>query len=237
MIQLKNCSVLLGERELVSSVSMSVAEGTFWGLIGESGGGKTLLTKAILGILPVNLTMHGEIQVDRRKLEVVMQNPRGSFQPTIRIGQQLEHLLKSRNWKVRSQRLRKLQDTLNWVGFDDPDRVFDKYPYQLSGGMCQKAAIAAALLGEPRILIADEPTSALDEESQKGLLMLFKRIQLEKKVTIFFVTHDLSILKKYTTHIGVVHQGRLLETGQSSEVLTRPKHCYTKELIAYFEDE
>ncbi|EAH2027615.1 ABC transporter ATP-binding protein, partial [Listeria monocytogenes] len=121
------------------------------------------------------------------------------------------------------------------VGFESSEEIPLKKPFQLSGGMCQKVAIAMALVAKPRIIIADEPTSALDEQNQEIILQLLDDIYKKNRITIFFITHDLLIAQRYSTHLGVMYEGQLIEYGPTEKILSHPKELYTKELIRIFE--
>ncbi|MBG9799100.1 ATP-binding cassette domain-containing protein [Brevibacillus laterosporus] len=235
MIDLSDCSVHFKEQALLKSISLSVSKGDFFCLIGESGGGKTLLGKMILGFLPKEFRVSGSIQSDREKMEIILQNPIGSMQSNVPVETQFHHLLKSRGMKNREEREKEMLQVLSWVGFSDRSSLLAKRPFQLSGGMCQKVAMAMALVSDPEIIIADEATSALDEQSQETILNLLRGIYEKKQITIFFITHDLTIVKKYSTHVGIIKDGRLIEAGPTNQVLSKPKEKYTKELIEIFE--
>ncbi|MBL1230607.1 ABC transporter ATP-binding protein [Enterococcus sp. BWB1-3] len=237
MIELTECSITAEQGKLLDSISLKVPKGAYFCLIGESGGGKTLLGKMILGILPPNLKVSGKINCDRKKMEIILQNPLGSLQSNSRIDSQFHHLLKSKGMKNKEDRKMKMFQALSRVGFTAIQEIAAKRPYQLSGGMCQKAALAMALISQPEIIIADEATSALDEQSQETILQLLSNLYLEKQLTIFFITHDLSIAKAYSTHLGVMQNGQLIEVGLTEQVLNHPTENYTKELIGIFEQD
>jgi len=235
MINIKDFSIFINNNKLLDSLSLSIAQGEYFCLIGESGGGKTLLGKAILDVLPKNFRMSGFIECPRNQMEIILQNPIGSMQSNIKIGTQFHHLLKSKGMKSKVKRKEMIDNALQSVGFKNSEEIPFKKPFELSGGMCQRVAIAMALVSKPRIIIADEPTSALDEQSQETVLKLLDEVCKRNKITLFFITHDLLIAQRFSTHIGVIYKGRLIESGPTNQVLTYPKDMYTKELIGIFE--
>ncbi|RBS12822.1 hypothetical protein EA94_02726 [Enterococcus faecalis] len=235
MINIKDFSIFINNKKLLDSLSLSIAQGEYFCLIGESGGGKTLLGKAILDILPKNFRMSGFIECPRNQMEIILQNPIGSMQSNIKIGTQFHHLLKSKGMKSKVKRKKMIDNALQSVGFKNSEEIPFKKPFELSGGMCQRVVIAMALVSKPRIIIADEPTSALDEQSQETVLKLLDEVCKRNKITLFFITHDLLIAQRFSTHIGVIYKGRLIESGPTNQVLTYPKDMYTKELIGIFE--
>ncbi|MBO0445843.1 ABC transporter ATP-binding protein [Enterococcus ureilyticus] len=235
MIELIDCSAFLKNQEMVKGISLKIPKGAFFTIIGESGGGKTLLSRMILNLLPANFRVTGKIKADREKMDLVLQDPIGSMQRNIPIRTQLHQLLKSKGIENKEVRQVRIEQLLKWVGFDSVDSILDKRTFELSGGMCQRVAIASALLTEPEILIVDEPTSALDEVSQKMILALLWKIYQEKNLTIIFITHDLTIVKEFSTHVGIMKDGQLIEVGETQQVISNPSEKYTKELIQIFE--
>lgn len=235
MIELIDCSAFLKNQEIVKGISLKIPKGAFFTIIGESGGGKTLLSRMILNLLPANFRVTGKIKANREKMDLVLQDPIGSMQRNIPIRTQLHQLLKSKGVENKTVRQVRIEQLLKWVGFDSVDSILDKRTFELSGGMCQRVAIASALLTEPETLIVDEPTSALDEVSQKMILALLWKIYQEKNLTIIFITHDLTIVKEFSTHVGIMKDGQLIEVGETQQVISNPSAKYTKELIQIFE--
>lgn len=231
MIKLENCSVYAKERELLSGISLRIFKGSFFCLVGESGGGKTLLSRMMLGLLPEGLEATGTVSVEPKTMEIILQNPIGSMQPNFSLASQFHHIMKSKGIKNKKMRKKKMEELIRFVGFTDSSAILEKCPFQLSGGMCQKIAIAMALAAKPEVIIADEPTSALDQESQNIILELLWRLYQEQQLTIILITHDLTIVKKYGSHVGIIKDGKLIETGTVKQVLKNPEKSYTKELI------
>lgn len=235
MIKLEECSVQWKEQQLLSSINLHVYEGDFFCLIGESGGGKTLLSRLMLGWLPKGFEVSGTISAKQDKMEIILQNPIGSMQANSKVGTQFHHLLKSKGIKEKRRREQQMMQILASVGFSNMGEILNKRPFQLSGGMCQKIAIAMALISQPEIIIADEPTSALDAESQQNMMTLLWNIYRERGLTIVLITHNLNMVREYGTHVGIVKEGRLIEAGTTRQVLTNPQEKYTQELIEIFE--
>ncbi|WP_207871964.1 peptide/nickel transport system ATP-binding protein [Enterococcus sp. DIV2402] len=236
MIQLTNYSVFLSGEELLQSINLTVEAGAFFCLIGESGGGKTLLSKVILDLLPSKFQTRGTKCCVTEKMELILQNPLDSMQSNVLIRTQFHHLLKSKGIKEKGIREKMMKRAMHQVGFIDNLTILDNYPYELSGGMCQKTALALALVSNPEIIIADEATSALDVQSQRTILTLLQKMNRQANKTIFFITHDLELVRQFGTHVGIIKEGCLLETGKVNDILTHPKNQYTKELIEIFDD-
>lgn len=235
MLALENLSVYYQEKTLLNNVSLKIEQGDFYCLIGESGGGKTLIGKTLLGMLPEKFQVTGKVNRQSTKIELVLQNPLDSMPNNIKIKKQFHHLLAA-NKIAKNTWSAEIEQVLKQVGFDAPTLIVNKRPYELSGGMCQRVALAFALISQPELIIADEVTSALDENSQNTILELLKKLQTTTNCTIFFITHDLDLVKKYSTKMSVVKDGCLIESGLTNNVLHRPQKKYTKELIDIFED-
>ncbi|ECK3709342.1 ABC transporter ATP-binding protein, partial [Listeria monocytogenes] len=220
MINLTDVSIFVNDDKLINSLSLSITQGEYFCLIGESGGGKTLLGKAILDVLPKKFRIDGCIDCQRDQMEIILQDPIGSMQSNVRIDYQFHHLLKSKGMKNKLKRKKVIAQAMQSVGFESSEEIPLKKPFQLSGGMCQKVAIAMALVAKPRIIIADEPTSALDEQNQEIILQLLDDIYKKNRITIFFITHDLLIAQRYSTHLGVMYEGQLIEYGPTEKILS-----------------
>lgn len=235
MIELIDCSVYSKNQKIIKGISFEIPKRSFFTIIGESGGGKTILSRMILDLLPSHFNITGTINADRKKMDMILQDPIGSMQRNITIRTQLNQLLKSKGIKDKKVRKLKIEQLLKWVGFDSVENILNKRAYELSGGLCQKIAIVSTLLTSPEIIIADEPTSALDESAQKKILALLWKIYQEKELTIIFITHDLAIVKEYSSHVGILKEGQLIEVGETQKIISNPSEEYTKELIQIFE--
>ena len=238
-----------GDRPILRRVSLSVGVGEVHGVVGESGAGKSTIAKAILGIIPSQVRITGgTINFEGQKLlsmpakalravlgrdiALVPQDPSTALNPSRRIDAQLTDGLRlKRGLSAREARLRALA-LLEEVQIRDPKRVLKSYPHQLSGGMRQRVLIAAAFGLEPKLVIADEPTTALDVTVQKQILRLIRLLQERHGTSVLFVSHDLGVVAKICDRLTVLYMGRAMEQGTTEEVLSAPRHAYTKALLA-----
>lgn len=235
---------------VLDGVDLSLASGECLGLVGESGSGKSVLVRTILGIHPgisqpvatgsvrilgVDTLRLGSAQ--RRRLmgtevAMVFQDPLRSLNPTVRIGPQITESLTNRRRLRRRDRRAIAVRLLRAVGVPDPERRVRAYPGELSGGMRQRVGIAAAIAGEPKILLADEPTTALDVTVQRRVLDLLDSLRAERGMSMILVTHDISLLTGRADRIAVMYAGRIVEEGPTQVVSTAPSHPYTQALVA-----
>jgi ABC-type dipeptide/oligopeptide/nickel transport system ATPase component len=236
-----------GPKDIVKHVSLQVARGEIVGLAGESGSGKTMLSKAIAGILPRNGYVEGSIQLDgqdvsalstrdRRHLlgttvGVLPQDPLGSLHPMLTVGHQLTDHMRSNLGVRRRAALARAVDLLRELRVPDPEGVVKQYPHQLSGGMRQRVVCAIALACEPELIIGDEPTTALDVTVQAATLRLLKGLVATRDIGLLFITHDLAVLAAITDRMLIMQQGEIIETGPTSEIVAHPSHPYTSGLI------
>lgn len=236
----------------VDAVSFSVDSGETLALVGESGSGKTISCRAVLRILPVAAKIRsGQITLNSRGAEVdlarlserklrdirgdriamIFQEPMRSLSPLHRVGEQVrEVLLLHRDYSI-SEAKRLVLAEFEHVGFNDPEHTYRQYPFELSGGMQQRAMIAMATIVKPELLIADEPTTALDMTTQAQVLGLLKKLQAESGMALILVTHDLGVVANMADQVVVMNKGRVMESGSSGLVLGTPAHAYTKELF------
>ena len=234
---------------VVYDFDLELKPGEIVGLVGESGSGKSMSALAIAGLLS-RRDMHkrGQILFDgldlltceRSKLRkiqgneisMIFQEPMTSLNPVKRIGWQIEESLRIHTELNKEERYQKAIEMMKEVELPDPERLYRQYPHELSGGMRQRVMIAAAMICNPRILIADEPTTALDVTIQAQIVELLKRMNREKQTSILFISHDLSLVKQLCERVLVMKGGYIVETGPTQEVFTKPKEEYTKRLIA-----
>ena len=223
--------------------------GEIVGLVGESGSGKSMSALAIAGLLS-RRDMHKKGQIlfdgldlltcERSKLRkiqgneisMIFQEPMTSLNPVKRIGWQIEESLRIHTELNKEERYQKAIEMMKEVELPDPERLYRQYPHELSGGMRQRVMIAAAMICNPRILIADEPTTALDVTIQAQIVELLKRMNREKQTSILFISHDLSLVKQLCERVLVMKGGYIVETGLTQEVFAHPKEEYTQRLIA-----
>ena len=249
-LEIRSLSAMLpnGQRVL-RSVSLAVQPGEVRALVGESGAGKTMIGKAVLGVLPKSVRIvEGEMLIEgedlgrldpkaRRTLigartALIPQDPLTALNPSRRIGPQMtDRLVRILGWsgEKADKRIRQLLDE---VQIRDPERVLKSYPHELSGGMRQRVLIAAAFAAEPRLIVADEPTTALDVTVQKQILRLIAELQRDHGTAILFVTHDLGVVAKISKKVSVLYAGKVVEEAETAELFAAPRHPYTRALIA-----
>lgn len=234
---------------VVYDFDLELKAGEIVGLVGESGSGKSMSALAIAGLLS-RRDMHKKGQIlfdgldlltcERSKLRkiqgneisMIFQEPMTSLNPVKRIGWQIEESLRIHTELNKEERYQKAIEMMKEVELPDPERLYRQYPHELSGGMRQRVMIAAAMICNPRILIADEPTTALDVTIQAQIVELLKRMNREKQTSILFISHDLSLVKQLCERVLVMKGGYIVETGLTQEVFAHPEEEYTQRLIA-----
>ena len=236
------------DREAVSGVSLTISDGEILGLVGESGSGKSVTAMSIAGLLPrKQCTLSGDILLDGQdllhaqrkelrklhgaKIGVVFQEPMSSMDPLMRVGSQVGEVLRIHTDLSKEECRKKVLQAMASVELQDPEAVYNKYPHELSGGMLQRAMIAAAIVIEPSLLLLDEPTTALDVTIQAQILQLLKKLNEERKISMLFISHNLNVVRKLCGRVAVMQRGELVETGTTEEVFFHPQHPYTKRLI------
>ncbi|MCL2254968.1 MAG: ATP-binding cassette domain-containing protein [Lachnospiraceae bacterium] len=214
-------------RQILFNVSFAVKSGEILGLVGESGSGKTTLVKTLLGI---NKDFTGKVEHYSEKPQMIFQDPYSSLNPVRKVGWILEEALKIKGNFSKDERKKKVAYILGKVGLDD--NIAERFPYQLSGGQRQRVSIAAALITEPRLLIADEPVSALDVTIQSQILDLLNMLHQEMGLSIIFISHDLRVVYKMCERILIMNKGIIIEEGNRQDIFDNPKSAYTKKLLA-----
>ncbi len=234
---------------LLRRVSLAVEPGRIVGLVGESGAGKTMVSRVVLGIAPANaLVTHGSVLFDGRdithlaaadrrhllgrEIAFIPQNPMTALNPVERIEPQITDVLRMHLGLAREAALARALELLNDVHLREPQRVLRQYPHELSGGMRQRILIAIAFACSPKLVIADEPTTALDVTVQKQILRLIRELQARSGTAILFITHDMGVVAKLCDSVAVMHGGRVLETSPAAQLFAQPRHEYTRALLA-----
>ncbi len=236
-----------GTVKAVDDVSLPLHRGEVFGLIGESGSGKSVLGLSLLQLLPNTARMSGKImykgknlldlsQADMRKIRggqigLIPQNPSSSLNPVLRIGRQVEEGARlHRTWSRQEIRTYSVE-LLERLGFSDARKNLSAYPFQLSGGMKQRILAAIGIAGGPELIIADEPTKGLDAITREKVVELMREIVREAGATLLLITHDLHVARKLCDRIGVMYAGRIVEIGETECLFFEPKHPYTSALI------
>ncbi len=236
-------------REAVAGVSLTIRDGEILGLVGESGSGKSVTAMSVAGLLPRRQCDYsGQVLLDGvdllhapraelRKVQgkdigVVFQEPQSCMDPLMKIGSQVEEVLCLHTHMDRAERRKLALEALAAVELPDPEAVYEKYPHQLSGGMCQRAMIAAAIVARPKLLLLDEPTTALDVTIQAQILELLKKLNRDTGMSMLFISHNLAVVRKLCARVAVMQRGVLVEEGDTDQVFLHPREDYTKRLIA-----
>ncbi|MDX6560388.1 MAG: peptide/nickel transport system ATP-binding protein [Gaiellales bacterium] len=234
-----------GVVKAVDGVTLDVPRGGALGLVGESGCGKSMTLRAILGLLPGRARIAGgEVVFDGRALSarslgrlrgdhigMVFQEPMTALNPVMRVGEQIAEGPRVRLGRSASVARERALELLRLVGIPDPERRYQSFPHELSGGLRQRIVIAIALACEPKLLLCDEPTTALDVTIQDQILHLLARLRAETGVSQVLVTHDLAVVAQTCERVAVMYAARIVETGTVAEVFGAPKHPYTRALL------
>ena len=246
LLNVSNLSVAIGATRPVDGISFTIAPGETFALLGESGCGKSMTALALMRLLPDaaritagsvhfagqdlrTLPEYAMRDVRGGKIGMIFQEPSASLNPVMTIGAQIGEALKRHQGEARTE---KIVELLAAVGIPDPARRAGEYPFQMSGGMKQRAMIAMALAGEPDLLIADEPTTALDVTIQAQVLDLLRDLQRQRGMAMLLITHDLGVAAQMADQIGVMHAGKLVEVAPKSDFYRGPAHAYSQRLFA-----
>lgn len=251
VLETKNLQVYLTERkeekQLVKNVSFSVVQGECLGILGESGSGKSMTVKAILGLLDRNFRISGQAlfegkdllmeckeslrRVRGNQISMILQNPMTCFDPLFRIESQMRETFEVHTDWDRETIWKNSLKILERMKIQEPEEVLKKYPHQLSGGMLQRIMIGIAMLLQPKLLIADEPTTAIDSVTQYEVLEEFLRIRREVGTAMIFISHDLGAISKVADRILVMNQGKIVDQGNFSHILHDASDEYTRLLV------
>ena len=234
----------------VDGVDVQVEKGEVVAVVGGSGSGKTILALSILGLVPEpGMIIHGSILFDGKDLvrlsknelrkvrgagiSMIFQEPMTSLNPVFTIGNQIEEAITVHNRAMPGEDVEKrAMELLNLVGIPEPESRLKNYPHEMSGGMRQRVMIAMALACKPKLLIADEPTTALDVTIQAQILELLVELKDRLDMSIVFITHDLGIVAQLAGRVYVMHHGKVVESGRTTDIFKNPKDDYTKKLLA-----
>jgi oligopeptide/dipeptide ABC transporter ATP-binding protein len=236
-----------GPMTIVDDVDYAVEQGQVFGVAGESGSGKTISVLALMQLLPAGARTSGLARyggedllslrsralrrVRGAELAMVFQDPLTSLHPMLSIGKQLTEHVRSHEGSSRSAAAKRALELLDEVRIPDPEHALHGFPHQFSGGMRQRIAIAIALAARPKLLIADEPTTALDVTVQAGILRLLDRLRRETGLSVILITHDLGVMSSIADEVAIFYAGRIVESGPTRDLLTAPRHPYTRALL------
>jgi peptide/nickel transport system ATP-binding protein len=238
-----------GPLQAINGISLAIQRGEIFGIVGETGCGKSITGLSVLKLLPktaritkgsiqlagIDILTQSEEKMRRirgSKVAMIFQDPTQSLNPVFTVGQQMAQVIRVHMDISRAEVQDLTEEMLAAVGLPDVERIRDAYPHELSGGMKQRVMIAMALSCRPALLIADEPTTALDVTIQAQILMLLKRLQDRFDVAIMFITHNLGVVAQVCDRVAVLYAGRVVEMATTETIFTGPHHPYTKGLMA-----
>lgn len=242
-----------GEVHAVRGVNFDLHQGETLAIVGESGSGKSVTNKTIVGILPKNANIKsGEViyngidltkytdkqfnDIRGSEISMIFQDPMSSLDPVMKIGKQITEAMTVKQNVSKEEAKKRAIKLMGAVGIPEPEKRFEQYPFQFSGGMRQRIVIAIALACNPDILICDEPTTALDVTIQAQILELIKEMQKERDLSVIFITHDLGVVANVADRVAVMYAGKIVEYGTVDEIFYDPKHPYTWSLLASMPD-
>lgn len=234
---------------IVHDSTFTLEQNEILGIVGESGSGKSVTSLAVMGLLPKGILQvtEGSIAFEGRDISqlttremrnvrgndiaMIFQEPMSSLNPSLKCGYQVEEILKEHTSLSQKEIKATVLSLFEKVKLPNPEKIYNRYPHEISGGQKQRVMIAMAIACKPKILIADEPTTALDVTVQKEIILLLKELQQETKMSIIFISHDLSLVSEIANRVLVMYKGNIVEQGVATEIFENPKHTYTKALI------
>ena len=233
----------------VSDVTFSIPRGKVVGMVGESGCGKSMTARSVMGLLPRGgrvsggrILFDGEeisaytpkqmLDLNGRRISMIFQEPMSSLNPVVKVGRQVEEVLRLHTKLDRAARRKAVVDIFTQVGIPEPEKRFSAYPFQLSGGLRQRVMIAMAMICNPELLIADEPTTALDVTIEAQILRLMKHLQQAYGSSILMITHNLGVVAKICDQVNVMYLGQIVESCSTADLFRSSAHPYTRGLIA-----
>lgn len=252
LLQVQDVSVVFRNRRqkfaAVSGLSFQLEQGEILGIVGESGSGKTMASLSIMGLLPeqgfvdcgsiqyrgkelIGLSDREMCKIRGKEISMIFQEPIMSLDQVFTVGSQLMEAILTHEKVSRDQAKKRALELLQMVGIPSPERVFSSYPFELSGGMCQRVMIAIALSCHPNLLIADEPTTALDVTVQAQIMDLLRKMRDQFNIGIILITHDLDVVKDMADRIIVMYGGNMMEIASREQLFANPSHPYTQGLL------
>ncbi len=251
MLEIKDLSVTFTDEhgfEVIHSMDLTIDAGEIVGIVGESGSGKTTAALAVAGLLDRSeVHTEGSILLDEtdllqcdeeafrkirgQEIAMVFQEPISSLDPLMKVGPQVEEALRLHSDMDRNARRSAALAALRDAELPEPERIYERYPHELSGGMCQRVMLAAAIVSHPRLLIADEPTTALDVSVQAQILSLIRRLSREYHMAVLFISHDLGVIRMLCDRVAVMQNGEIVEQGKTEDIFEHPAQPYTRTLV------
>jgi len=249
VIDVNKLSVSIDNKNIVDSVSFSLKKGKILALVGESGCGKSMTALSLMKLLPKRAVITSEsillkgkdISACREKemqkirgneMSIIFQEPSSDLDPLMTVGKQIIEAVRSHSGCPEKEAGDKALSMLRKVGIPEPESRMNQYPFELSGGMCQRIMIAIALICNPSVLLADEPTTALDVTIQAQILLLIKEMAGETGTAVVIITHDMGVVAEIADEVAVMYAGRIVESGSVESLFSKPIHPYTKALLA-----
>lgn len=252
LLDIKNLSVSFKENKVLNNVNLQIPKGKVVAIVGESGSGKSLTSLSVLGLLPGNAVVNGDIDFIKSdekisildlsqnelqnirgdNISMIFQEPMTSLNPVIKCGKQVAEVLKLHRNMSDEEAKKHAIDLFTQVHLPQPEKLYNRYPHEISGGQKQRVMIAMAMSCHPDLLICDEPTTALDVNVQKEILGLIKELQQENHMSVIFISHDLNLVAEIADYITVLYKGKIVEQDTAENIFTQPKHAYTKALLA-----
>ena len=247
LLEVRNLSASYRDTEAVRGVSLAVERGEIVGIVGESGSGKSTMLKSILGLLGRKARESGSVryrgeelrdasparlrQIRGKEIGMIFQHPQLAMDPLCPIHSLFYESIRVHRKVSRQEARRQGRELLEALDFPDPERILAAYPFELSGGECQRAAIAAALVNRPALLLADEPTSALDVTVQKQVIQTIRKTREQFGTAVLMVSHNMGVIGEIADRVGVMRTGELVEWGRTQDVFRSPQHPYTQALL------
>lgn len=247
MLEIRDLCVTLYNKEIVKGINMEIGQKEIAGLVGESGSGKTISALAIAGLLEEQMKVSGSIILDgvdlttlsnkeRRKcngskIAFIFQEPMTSLNPLMKVGKQIEEVLKLHGNMNKKERKAKVLEVMRKAELSEPEQLYNKLPNELSGGMRQRVVIAMAAVLRPSLIIADEPTTALDADTGKAILKIIKKLNEDYGSKVLIISHDLNIIRELCSSVFVMKEGKIVECGDVEKIFSTPENEYTAQLI------
>lgn len=234
-LEIKDLLIKSKNETIVNKVNITLNKGEITALVGRSGSGKTLISTALRGFLPTNLDMSGEVFFNEKRINskskifsTIMQNPKSAFNPLFTMGETAKETILATNEDFSKE---KVLNTFEKVGLKEVERVYNLYPFEMSGGMLQRVMIALALLQKAEFIIADEPTTDLDLIVQSKILDVLQDIVKKENIGILLITHDIGVVAKIANNVFVIDKGEIKESNSINKIFSNPKEDITKQLI------